>query len=189
MLKLFIGTLSSLLLLVAGIIIFYWRDIQYDPTGADLLNYLLLFPLILCVILWSPVFIYHAIKAHQKRKEQQKQAQVEQHQDDENQQAEAVEVQWLNLNIYSSSAYSAFGENDEILDEIKKFKSPELDTQLQNAYGLPMLSYRIHALDHVITNLDDEVVDHPSPDRASTRTTCRNIVANLTAFKAIGFIL
>ena len=80
MLKLFIGTLSSLLLLVAGIVIFYWRDIQYDPTGADLLNYLLLFPLILCVILWSPVFIYHAIKAHQKRKEQQKQAQVEQHQ-------------------------------------------------------------------------------------------------------------
>jgi flagellar biosynthesis component FlhA len=132
MLKLFIGTLSSLLLLVAGIVIFYWRDIQYDPTGADLLNYLLLFPLILCVILWSPVFIYHGIKAHQKRKEQQKQAQVEQHQDDENQdenqQAEAVEVQWLNLNIYSSSAYSAFGENDEILDEIKKFKSPELDT-------------------------------------------------------------
>ena len=107
MLKLFIGTLSSLLLLVAGIVIFYWRDIQYDPTGADLLNYLLLFPLILCVILWSPVFIYHAIKAHQKRKEQQKQAQVEQHQDDENQQAEAVEVQWLNLNIYSSSAYIA----------------------------------------------------------------------------------
>ena len=162
MLKLFIGTLISLLLFVAGIVIFYWRDIQYDPTGADLLNYLLLFPLILCVILWSPVFIYHAIKAHQKRKEQQKQAQVEQHLDDDNQQVEAVEIQWLNLNIYSSSAYSAFGENDEILDEIKKFKSPELDTQLQNAYGLPMLSYRIHTLDHVITNQDDdEAVDHP----------------------------
>ena len=105
MLKLFIGTLSSLLLLVAGIVIFYWRDIQYDPTGADLLNYLLLFPLILCVILWSPIFIYHGIKVYQKRKEQQKQAQVEQDLDDENQQAEAVEVQWLNLNIYSSSAY------------------------------------------------------------------------------------
>ena len=137
MLKLFIGTVSSLLVLVAGIVIFYWRDIQYDPTGTDLLNYLLLFPLILCVILWSPIFIYHGIKVYQKRKEQQKQAQVEQHQDDENQQAEAVEVQWLNLNIYSSSAYSAFGENGEILDEIKNLKALN---SIRN-YKMPM-AYR-----------------------------------------------
>lgn len=48
---------------------------------------------------------------------------------------------------FSSFALSAFGEDDAIIDELKNFKSPELDHSLTNNYGLPVLSYRITALD------------------------------------------
>lgn len=158
MLKIFMGTFTSILIVICGVVIFYWRDIGYDPNGADLLNYLLLLPLLICVILLSPLAIYRLIKARQKRKEQQSQAEKEQltQSEAEAKQSKPVEIQWLNLNIYSSAAYSAFGENEAILDELKQFKGPELDTQLQNAYGLPMLSYRIQAIDNVITNGDEE---------------------------------
>lgn len=170
MLKLFIATLVSSLLLVCGVVVFYWRDTGYDPSAIDLVRHLLLLPLLISVILWLPWAIYRVWKAQQQRKEQRKQDELAQSQQIEavEKQAKPVDIEWIQLNIYSSAAYSALGENETIIDELQKFKSPELDTQLQNNYGLPMLSYRIQALDNVITNADKEdefEIEHPRHQR------------------------
>lgn len=50
----------------------------------------------------------------------------------------------------------AWGENTTIIDALRKFKSPELDYNLANIYGFPVLSYRIHTLDHVLTLQEDD---------------------------------
>ncbi len=33
---------------------------------------------------------------------------------------------------------------------MKQFKSPELDSELLNRFGLPILTYRIHAVDRLL---------------------------------------
>lgn len=161
MLKLFFATFTGILLLVCGVVIFYWRDIQYDPSAADLLNYLLLLPFIICLAVCSPVFIYRFLQVKKERKAQQEQAEAEQMRqaEAEKQQIKPAEIQWLHLNVYSSSAYSALGENETILEGIHAFQSPELDTELQNIYGLPMLSYRIQALDTMLPSPDENTFD------------------------------
>ena len=148
MIKLILAVFSSIFILVSAALIYYWRDIQYDPSAMDLFSYFILLPLVLSFILLSPYLIYQAYQSYKKHKQQQalrlqQQATpqvVEQKQD-------VVAVKWLNLNLFSSFALSAFGEDDAIIDELKNFKSPELDHSLTNNYGLPVLSYRITALD------------------------------------------
>ena len=158
MIKLILGALSSIFLIVSITIIYYWRDIQYDPSSLDLLSYFIVLPLVLSLILLSPYLIYQAYHAYKLRKQQQAIALLEQQSNKEIPEAnEKVEnVKWLNLHIFSSSAFSAFGENEAIIDEMKNFKSPELDHSLTNGDGLPVLSYRITALDNVLEQQNDE---------------------------------
>lgn len=161
MIKLIFGALSSTFLIVSIAIIFYWRDIQYDPSGLNLLSYFIVLPLVLSLILLSPYLIYRAYHAYKLRKQQREIALLEQQSNKEisetNEKFE--DVKWLNLHIFSSSAFSAFGENEAIIDEMKNFKSPQLDHSLTNGYGLPVLSYRITALDNVLEqqNNEDEI--------------------------------
>jgi len=161
MIKLIFGALSSTFLIVSIAIIYYWRDIQYDPSGLDLLSYFIVLPLVLSLILLSPYLIYRAYHAYKLRKQQREIALLEQQSNKEisetNEKFE--DVKWLNLHIFSSSAFSAFGENEAIIDEMKNFKSPQLDHSLTNGYGLPVLSYRITALDNVLEqqNNEDEI--------------------------------
>ncbi|WP_425919144.1 hypothetical protein [Acinetobacter sp. TSRC1-2] len=158
MIKLILGALSSIFLIVSIAIIYYWRDIQYDPSSIDLLSYFIVLPLVLSLILLSPYLIYQAYQAYKLRKQQREIALLEQQSNKEiSETNEKVEdVKWLNLHIFSSSAFSAFGENEAIIDEMKNFKSPELDHRLTNGYGLPILSYRITALDNVLEQQNDE---------------------------------
>src|SRR5690606_25702745 len=44
----------------------------------------------------------------------------------------------------------SFGKNAEILQHMKQFKSPELDSELLNRFSLPILTYRIHAVDRLL---------------------------------------
>jgi len=158
MIKLILGALSSIFLIVSITIIYYWRDIQYDPSSLDLLSYFIVLPLVLSLILLAPYLIYQAYHAYKLRKQQQAIALLEQQSNKEIPEAnEKVEdVKWLNLHIFSSSAFSAFGENEAIIDEMKNFKSPELDHSLTHGDGLPVLSYRITALDNVLEQQNDE---------------------------------
>ncbi|WP_204348137.1 hypothetical protein, partial [Stenotrophomonas maltophilia] len=53
------------------------------------------------------------------------------------------------------------GENETIIEEIQNFKSPELDEQLLNSYGLPLLSYRIKDL----AETNDEDIQYAASPR------------------------
>lgn len=167
MIKLLIGTFSSSFILISMAIIYYWRDIQYDPSSIDLIAYFILLPAVFSLILLSPYLIYLAYQYQKKRKETQQQARLQQQKSDqlerEKNNVKTDVTQWLSFNIFSSFAVSAFGENETILEQMKKFRSPELDANLTNAYGLPVLSYRITAIDNDLqqSQYDDEIdLDH-----------------------------
>ncbi|NUF14006.1 hypothetical protein HUN21_19475, partial [Acinetobacter oleivorans] len=94
----------------------------------------------------SPWLIYSAYKNYKEKKEQA----INQDKDDASQKQNVVTdapLEQLDFNIYSSFALHALGENESIIAELQNFKSPELDDQLLNSYGLPLLSYRIKDLD------------------------------------------
>lgn len=94
----------------------------------------------------SPWLVYSAYKNYKEKKEQA----INHDKDDANQKQTVVAdapFEQLDFNIYSSFAVHALGENESIIAELQNFKSPELDDQLLNSYGLPLLSYRIKDLD------------------------------------------
>lgn len=164
MIKLLIGTFSSTFILISIAIIYYWRDIQYDPSSIDLITYFILLPAVFSLILLSPYLIYRAYQYQKKRKETQQQARLEQQKSDqlerEKNNVKTDAIQWLSFNVFSSFTVSAFGENETILEQMKKFRSPELDANLTNAYGLPVLSYRITAIDDDLQqSQDDDEID------------------------------
>ncbi|NNH00203.1 hypothetical protein [Acinetobacter sp. ANC 5414] len=157
MIKVILGTFTSIFLMVSIAIIYYWRDVQYAPSSMDLLSYFIVLPLVLSLILLSPYLIYQACHAYKKRKQQRETALLEQANKEIPETNEKVEdIKWLNLNIFSSTVFSAFGENESIINALKNFKSPELDQYLTNGYGLPMLSYRITDLDNLLEQQDDD---------------------------------
>lgn len=168
MIKLVISTFIGLAVIVSGCVIYYWRDTAYDPTGLNLIQYFLLIPLLLTAVLLSPVFIVKAVKAYKEKKQEQRKAEEA---FKEQQNADQVELkrpkpapsEQFKLNIFSAAAVHHFGENEQIIENIKNFKSPQLDQKLLNQYGLPILSYRISELDELAENadLDDENIDTP----------------------------
>lgn len=143
---------SSMFLLLSIVIIYYWRDIQYEPSALDLVSYFFILPILLSLIILAPYFIYQAYRAHIRRKKQQNQALLEQqlNKAQTSNESKVEGIQWFNLNVFSSSVCHAWGENTSIIDGLKKFKSPELDYNLENSYGLAILSYRIQTLDHIL---------------------------------------
>ncbi len=162
MIKLIIGTFTTLFLLCTACIIFYWRDTGFDPSAMDLISYFFLLPLVLCALILSPYFIYKAI---QFRKEQKIEAQKKAEEQAEQKELEVIEqakpkpleIQQISVNVFSSAAWHSYGENEQIVEDIQLFKSPELDQNLLNGYGLPVLSYRINDLDEL--TLDDDETD------------------------------
>jgi len=159
-----IGTFSSIFILISMAIIYYWRDIQYDPSRMDLIAYFIFLPAVLSLILLSPYLTYQAYQHQKKRKETQQQARLQQQKSDQLEQeknnVKTDAIQWLSFNIFSSFAVSALGENETIFEQMKKFRSPELDSNLTNAYGLPVLSYRITAMDDDLQqSQDDDDID------------------------------
>ncbi|MFH7766974.1 hypothetical protein [Acinetobacter sp. BSP-28] len=166
MIKLLLGTFCSIFLLVGSAVIYYWRDIQFAPSALDLWSYLIVIPLILSLILLSPYLISRAYQANQKRKAQQQRSEQQNTADYPSENAVKSDgVQWLHLNIFSSFTFNALGENKSIIEQLKNFKSPELDYDLTNGYGLPVLSYRIAALDEMLENQQNEQDDEEEQGR------------------------
>lgn len=171
MIKKIAGLFTALAVLVSACVILYWRDTAYNPSGIDLIRYFLLLPLTITAILLSPYFMHKGLK---QRKQQQKERQQKAVETAAQREAEAqeslkpkpAECTQFELNIYSAAAWHSFGENEEILEQSRQFKSPELDHGLCNAYGLPVLSFRIQALDE-LAQLDED------DDAEAARNTMR----------------
>lgn len=108
----------------------------------------------------SPWLIYSVYKSYKEKKEQA----ANQSQDDDSQKSSAAieqPLEQLDFNVYSAFAIHALGENETIIEEIQNFKSPELDEQLLNSYGLPLLSYRIKDL----AETNDEDIQYAASPR------------------------
>ena len=142
MIKIIVGVFLTVYLVISAIVVLYWRDINFDPSGSDLLIFFALLPVAITAFLVMPYMIYHWIK---EQKNKQNDPQLSDEIAIEELQPEPVDR--INLNVYRAYALNALGENHLIIDAIREFKSPELDDKLLNGYGLPILSYRISDLD------------------------------------------
>ena len=117
-------------------------------------------PVSLCLLVLSPYFIYKTIQNFRNKKLQQQKDQelsvVAQQKEKQAVNLAKQTAQHYTLNILSSAAWHCFGENEEIIQFMQQFRSPELDFQLSNNYGLPLLSYRITALDQWLEKTQNE---------------------------------
>ncbi|ENW08738.1 hypothetical protein [Acinetobacter beijerinckii] len=156
MIKKILATLISCFVLVGLIVIYYWRDIQYQPESTDLINYFLILPVVITFILLSPWLIYKGYQKYKEKKQQALAAEQNNNTVEDEQAPVAQESKWLNVNLYSAAAYSALGENDAILTGIKEFASPQLDPHLLSFQGLPILSYRIEELDQQVSQDEED---------------------------------
>ena len=154
MIKRIIQTFIVLSVLNNVLVIYYWRDTQYDPSNIDFLLYFGILPLLICLLLLTPYFIYKALKSYKQRQQEQKdrahKSLQAQQQELENKEELYQAIENYKLNIFSAAAWHSFGKNAEILQHMKQFKSPELDSELLNRFGLPILTYRIHAVDRLL---------------------------------------
>lgn len=150
MMKKIIAIFITCFLLVGLIVIYFWRDTQYQPESGDLIHYFLILPLIITSVLILPWLIYQAYQKYKDKKQQALAAEQSQN-IEATEQKEVQKSTWLELNIYAAGAYSALGENDSTLEGIKTLAGPLLDSNLSDAHGLPVLSYRIEALDQLLS--------------------------------------
>lgn len=154
MIKRIIQTFIVLSVLNNVLVIYYWRDTQYDPSNIDFLLYFGILPLLICLLLLTPYFIYKAVKSYKQRQQEQKdrahKSLQAQQQELENKEELYQAIENYKLNIFSAAAWHSFGKNAEILQHMKQFKSPELDSELLNRFSLPILTYRIHAVDRLL---------------------------------------
>src|SRR5690606_37309838 len=154
MIKRIIQTFIVLSVINTALVIYYWRDTQYDPSNIDFLLYFGILPLLICLLLLTPYSIYKAVKFYKQRQQEQKdrahKSLQAQQQELENKEELYQAIEDYTLNIFSAVAWHSFDENAEILQHMKQFKSPELDSELLNRFGLPILTYRIHAVDRLL---------------------------------------
>ena len=94
MIKIIITAFITIFALLSACIIFYWRDTAYQPTGWDLLNYLLILPVLVTAVAVMPYLILKAIKYFKEKKtiEEQQRAEAIQHMEKSEKQAAALEL-------------------------------------------------------------------------------------------------
>lgn len=153
MIKKILTTLSSVLLLVIVAVVFYWRDIKYNPSGQDFLIFFGLIPLSITLLILTPMFIRKFFKLRQKKIEQKK-AEAEQSAEEKINTKEQVtdQIEWIQLQVFSATSLSALGENGAHIELLQEVISPKLDQELLNHSNLPTLSYRITDIDDVVNN-------------------------------------
>lgn len=151
MIKIILGVIVTVFILVSTVVILYWRDIQFNPSGSDIFIFFGLLPVSISLLLLMP----YLIRVWYLEQQQKKNNPQQQEENDEKVQVENEETEWSRLHIFSANALSALGENALIWDGLISHKSPELDEKLLNAYGLPILSLRINEIDEAIDE-DDE---------------------------------
>ena len=146
--KMISGILSVVLIIVGSTTVFYWRDTGFEPAVMDLVKFLILVPIGITCILLTPYMVRRFLHdQNEKKKKTEETATVDKEQ---NIPEPVSKPDQYDFNIYSTSAWHAFGENTEIHEGLKRMVSPELHSQLLNEKGLPILSYAIKSpeLDH-----------------------------------------
>ncbi|AXY57329.1 hypothetical protein CDG60_12585 [Acinetobacter chinensis] len=146
--KMIAGILSVVLIIVGSTTVFYWRDTGFEPAVMDLVKFLILVPVGITCILLTPYMVRSFLQfQNEKKKKTEETATVDKEQ---NIPETVSKPDQYDFNIYSTSAWHAFGENTEIHEGLKRMVSPELHSQLINEKGLPILSYAIKSpeLDH-----------------------------------------
>ncbi len=146
--KMISGILSVVLIIVSSMTVFYWRDTGFEPAVMDLVKFLILVPVGITCILLTPYMVRSFLQSqNEKKKKTEETATVDKEQ---NIPEQVSKPDQYDFNIYSASAWHAFGENTEIHEGLKRMVSPELHSQLLNEKGLPILSYAIKSpeLDH-----------------------------------------
>lgn len=156
MLKIILGTFISIFIVVSTIIIFYWRDSKYEPNTIDFVLYFALIPLGISLLLLSPMMISKWYKHRQEQKEKQQLAEQQKQETPEVEDQKSEDVDWIKLNVFSASTLSAMGEDDSNLQALQDHHSAELDKELVNGYGLPILAYRIAEIDDLIEANEEE---------------------------------
>ncbi|AXQ23963.1 hypothetical protein BEN71_18735 [Acinetobacter wuhouensis] len=158
MIKLILGTFISMLVLVSLVVVFYWRDTKYDPSGSDFLIFFGLIPLGITMLVIAPVIIKKWYSSRQEKKEQQQLE--EQKRSEQQQEVEEIteeEIESVTLKVYAASSLSALGENEMHLHQLKEGISAELDQKLVNGYGLPILSYRIQEIEDDLEDVESSI--------------------------------
>lgn len=157
MIKMILGVFITIFVIVTAVVVFYWRDINHDPSTQDMLLFFGLLPLALSMLFVMPFMIRQWYQESQEKK--QKEQQADRDQDDEVAELPPEKIMWTDLNVFSSKSLSALGEDEAIWEELKNFKSPELDSKLLNGYGLPILSYRIPEIDDMLESEEEDEFD------------------------------
>ncbi|OTG86380.1 hypothetical protein B9T31_07725 [Acinetobacter sp. ANC 4558] len=152
MLKVTLGTLTTIFGIVALIVIFYWRDIGFEPSSKDLMIFFVALPVLLTICILSPLYIMKWLEFRKAKTEKENQKIEENGVDDLAHQN--IEPMCIQLKLYSNYCLNAFGEGQEIKSAIQTFSGPDLDEKLTNLYGLPLVSYRIKDLD--VSQIDQE---------------------------------
>ena len=158
MIKIILGVLVTVFVIVSTVVVLYWRDINYDPDTKDMFIFFGLVPVAISLLLLMPFFIKQWYQEN-KIKKQNEEALKNKPQEESELKPVKEDIKWVNLHVFSAATYSALGENDEIWMSLTEFKSPELDAQLQNGYGLPILSYRISDLDDMVASAENDDSD------------------------------
>lgn len=153
MLKVTLGTLTTIFCIVALIVVFYWRDIGFEPSSKDLAIFFIALPILLTVCILSPLYIMKWLE-HRKIKAEEAQEQAIQEESGVTPIPE-IDPTCIELQIYSSHCIHTFGEDAEIKQAIQEFSGPELDQNLTNQYGLPIVSYRIQDLE--LIDVDEDI--------------------------------
>ncbi|SDC06775.1 hypothetical protein [Acinetobacter boissieri] len=145
MLKVILGTLTSVFLAIISVTIFYWKDAKFDPSTQQMYVYLLIFPCVISIVLLTPYFILKWYK-YQKNKKLAAKEHAEQQQVSENSGKE-IEIEHIQFQIFTSSIETAFGQNDEIIHQLINIKTPSLDEFLENNKEDKAFSYRVTTVD------------------------------------------
>ncbi len=145
MLKVILSVFGSVLITTSTLVIFFWRDSKYEPNAVDLVVFLLGIPIAISFVLLLP---YMVIKWRNHRKEK---LLSENHVEDNasNTQAgheDSLDPKWVKLNIFSSTIEAGQGKDDILLASVLDLAGPDLDTELTDATGNPLLSNRIRTL-------------------------------------------
>lgn len=150
MLKIILIVLLSAFISITLLMVSYWRDTQYDPNGLDLLIYLVVLPLSLSMLFLIP-YIWQKWKQQLNQANTAENTKANMGQLSENTKHMDPRSETLTLAIYASAIQSGLGENNQLLNEIIQFTGPSLDQELIDLRGYPILSYRITAIDNVLT--------------------------------------
>lgn len=146
MVKKVIALFFSILCAVSLIMIFYWKDSHFDPNLKDLLIYFICIPLLLTALVILPFIAIAQYNKYQKNKQEQ----LDKKQIEPAVVEQKKPIEWINLNLYSTSLQHALGENEAIFQNFSGGISAQLDALLSENLQAGILSYRIEELDQAL---------------------------------------